>query len=199
MQKQTMFGKRERALEESYFRAQDARLLEKLRARATFGELADALKDKLAVDDPKLLRRITGLGLTHETGAALLLAPLVRVAWAEGSVTRSARDIVLQLAASRGIEPGSPAHSMLGEWLTNRPSEELFETALETIREGLSVLTPPEQDERVREIVWACKCVALASPGLLGAFGAPWETSHTNADLIEHIAAGLRSNVRTER
>ena len=197
MNKDSMFGKRERALEEAYFRAQDARLIEKLRARATFGELALALKEKLEIDDPDLLRQIRDLGLTQETGAALLMAPLVRVAWAEREVTKHARDVVLEIATARGIEPGSPAYTTIIDWLERRPPDELFEIALMTIREGLSVLTPPEQDERVRQVIWACRRVAMTSGDFLSAFGAPWDTSHKYTDLIAHIAAELRASARS--
>ena len=47
---------------------------------------------KLQIDDPALLRRIMALGVTLDTGAAFLLAPLVQVAWAEGGVTDRERE-----------------------------------------------------------------------------------------------------------
>jgi hypothetical protein len=199
MEKHSVLTRRERALEEAYFRAQDARLLEKLRAQATLGELANALKEKLEVDDPQLLLRIRDLGLTQETGAALLLAPFVQVAWAEGSVSKHARSLVLEIATLRGLDPHSPAYATLAKWLEHRPSDDLFETALTTIREGLSVLTPVEQDERIRRIIWVCRRVAMPSADLLSIFGAPWETSHRLTDLLERIASKLRSGARVAR
>ena len=87
---------REKALEESYFRQQDARLLEKLRKGATLDEIALALRDKLDVDNPELLARAREAGVTPKTAPVFLLAPLIQVAWAEGKVGRHEREAVLR-------------------------------------------------------------------------------------------------------
>ena len=131
---------REKALEESYFRQQDARLLEKLRKGATLDEIALALRDKLDVDNPELLARAREAGVTPETAPAFLLAPLIQVAWAEGKVGRHEREAVLRLAHERGVASGTPAHDQLVSWLEQKPSDALFDTALEVIRAGFEVL-----------------------------------------------------------
>ena len=77
-----MLRERERAEEEAYFRREDAALIEKLRHKALFSEIAHALAEKLNADEPALLERIKKLGVTLDTGAAFILAPLVEVAWA---------------------------------------------------------------------------------------------------------------------
>jgi hypothetical protein len=158
-----IFKERERGYEADYFRKQDAKLLEKMRERTRLQDVAQALADKLRVDNAELLRRVVDLGLTRDTGAAILLAPLVQVAWAEGKVTNRERDIVFEIAASRGVDSGSPAHSQLVQWLQIRPPDELFETAMEVMKAGLAVLTPAERDERIHEIVEACTRIAEAS------------------------------------
>jgi hypothetical protein len=158
-----IFKERERGYEADYFRKQDAELLEKMRGRARLQDVAQALANKLRVDNAELLRRVVDLGLTHDTGPAILLAPLVQVAWAEGKVTNRERDIVFEIAASRGIDSGSPAHTQLVQWLQNRPPDELFETAMEVMKAGLAVLTPAERDERIHGIVEGCTRIAEAS------------------------------------
>lgn len=132
-----IFKDRERGFEADHFLKQDAKLLAKLRERAALSEVAQALAEKLKVDNAELLRHIVELGITRDTGAAVLLAPLV--AWAEGQVTEAERNMVLSLAASRGIAPGSPAYAQLEAWLKKRPSDELFATALEAMKDGLAV------------------------------------------------------------
>ena len=77
-----MFKDRGRSFEEEYFRKHDAQLIEKLRERGKVEEIVEVLAVKLQIDDPALLRRIMALGVTLDTGAAFLLAPLVQVAWA---------------------------------------------------------------------------------------------------------------------
>src|SRR5688572_24006493 len=96
--KEGIFGDRERAIEQAYFRDQDAKLLEKLRRKAHLDEIAVALGDKLHVDNPELLQKVRQLGVTLETAPAFLLSPLVQVAWATGKVARQDRDAVLRHA-----------------------------------------------------------------------------------------------------
>jgi hypothetical protein len=190
-----IFEERERGYETDYFHKQDEKLLQKMRERAALQEVAEALAEKLRVDDPELLRRVAELGLTRETGAAILLAPLVQVAWAEGTVTDRERAVVFEVAARRGIEPGSPPRAQLEAWLTQRPPDALFDASLEVIDAGLAILTPDERDQRRREIVAACSRVAEASGGglgrLLGIQGAG--TSGQEAAVLAAISAKLRA------
>jgi hypothetical protein len=160
-----LMKERGRGEEADHFRREDAKLIEKMRARARLDELAKALGAKLRVDDPELLRRVADLGLDQDTGAAILLAPLVQVAWAEGRVTEAERTVVLELAAARGVTAGTPVHDKLLEWLRQRPSEAVFETATEVMRAGFSLLPAEERDERVKSLVAACRRIAEASGG----------------------------------
>lgn len=156
---------RERGDEAQFFRRWDEELVKKLRERAHLDELAKALAEKLNVDDPALLERIVGLGVTVGTGPALLLAPLVQIAWAQGKVSPEERDVILRLARERGVEDGSPAHAKLLEWLTRRPSDDLFDAAVASIKVGISVLPEPERQARIGQMMAACRQVARASGG----------------------------------
>src|SRR6478672_1013547 len=98
-----IFGEREKAMEEAYFRQEDARLLKKLQDKAHLDEIAVALGDKLQVDNPDLLERVKALGITLDTAPALFLAPLVQVAWASGSVSKAEHHAVLRLARGRDV------------------------------------------------------------------------------------------------
>lgn len=189
-----IFKDRERGFEADYFRKQDDKLLAKLRERAALSEVAQALAEKLKVENAELLRHIVELGITRDTGAAVLLAPLVQVAWAEGHVSEAERRMVLSLATSRGIAPGSPAYAQLEAWLTKRPSDELFATALEAMKDGLAVLTAAERDERIQYIVAAAHRVAEASGGgLLRLLGLADGVSHNEVVVLEAINDKLRA------
>jgi hypothetical protein len=157
---------RERAEEAAYFQSQDAKLIQKLRERAQLSEIAQALGEKLRVDNPDLLKRIMDLGITKDTGAAFVLAPLVQVAWIDNHVSRAEYDTVLRLALERGVGPGSADLAQLLQWLQVRPSDALFEASREAIRVGLSVLPHAEAEQRINGIVEACEAVAEASGGL---------------------------------
>jgi tellurite resistance protein len=158
-----IFRDRERGEEDAYFRQQDAKLIAKLRQKARFSEIAHALAEKLHADEPVLFERIQKLGVTLDTGSAFILAPLVEVAWADGDVSQSERDTILHIAKQRGVAPGSADYDQLLGWLAHRPSDEVFRTALEAIRIGLSVLPPDESEQRIETMIKACADVAQAA------------------------------------
>jgi hypothetical protein len=189
-----IFKDRERGFEADYFRKQDEKLLQKMRERADLQDVAQALAEKLQIDDRELLRRVIDLGLTRGTGAAILLAPLVQVAWAEGRVTEREREVIFEVAASRGVEAGSPPREKLEEWLRVRPKDELFETAMEVMKAGLALLTREEREERIRGIAQGCHRVAAASGGgLAKVLGFDTGVSGSEAVVLEAITAKLRS------
>lgn len=192
MMDKDIFKERERSLEEEYFRNHDAKLIEKLRERGKVEKIAEALAVKLQIDDPALLRRIMALGVTLDTGAAFLLAPLVQVAWAEGGVTDREREKVLRIATERGIDTSSPAYAQLQEWLRTRPADAIFDTAVEAIKTGLSVLTPAERADRIKRIVDACREVASASGGLGRLLGLGTGVSSEEESILDAMAATLR-------
>jgi len=187
-----IFGDREKALEESYFRKEEAKLLEQLRKRAHLDDIAIALGEKLQVDNPDLLNRVRAAGITLETAAALFVAPLVQVAWAGGSVSRAEHDAVLRLARARDIDTSSPAYAKLEEWLNERPDDEIFDAAVEVLKYGFSVLTHDEREERIKRIVDACHEVAEASGSTLGWVLGLKSMSKSEASTLEAIANTLR-------
>jgi hypothetical protein len=187
---------RGRGEEAEYFRREDEKLLTKMREQARLQDIAKALAAKLRVDDAELLSRVADLGLDHETGSVILLAPLVQVAWAEGKVTDPEREVVLELAESRGITPGTPPHAKLLEWLERRPSDALFETAMEVMRVGFSVVPPQERDERIRGLVDACRRIAEASGGGLARLLGMSSVSGEEDAVLDAISAKLRANPR---
>lgn len=189
-----IFSEREQAAEAAYFRQHDARLVERLRQGAKLEEVASALAEKLQVDNPDLLQKARLVGVTAETAPALFLAPLVQVAWVDGSVSSAEQATVLRIAADRGVEEGSPAHDQLADWLRVRPSDALFDTAVEVVKYGLDVLPPEERDERITRIVHACHEVAEASGGgLLKALGLGSGVSGLEASMLDTITGTLRS------
>ena len=158
-----IFRDRERGEEDAYFRQQDAKLIAKLRQKAQLSEIAHALAEKLHADEPALLERIQKLGVTLDTGSAFILAPLVEVAWIDGDVSHAERDAILRIAKQHGVEPGSADYHQLLDWLAYRPSDEVFQTALEAIRIGLSVLPSDESEQRIATMIKACEDVAQAA------------------------------------
>ena len=188
-----IFTDREKAMEANYFRQQDAKLLERLRKDSSLDEIALALAEKLQIDNPDLLARVRALGVTADTAPAFFAAPLVQVAWAEGSVSKREQEAVLHLARERGIEEGSPAYAQLGEWLAARPADALFDTAVEVIKAGFAVLPLKEREERIQRVVDACHKVAEASgTGLASLLGLGDGVSRAEASMLDTINNKLR-------
>jgi len=158
-----IFREREQGEEDAYFHQQDAKLIAKLRQKAQLSEIAHALAEKLHADEPALLDRIRKLGVTLDTGSAFILAPLVEVAWVDGDVSHAERDTILNIAKQRGVASGSADYHQLLDWLAHRPSDEVFQTALEAIRIGLSVLPSDESEQRIAIMIKACEDVAQAA------------------------------------
>jgi hypothetical protein len=186
------FKDRERAFEADWANAHDAKLIETLRERARLDAITVALAKKLEADEPEMLHRVMELGITLDTGPAFLLAPLVQIAWAGGRVTDRERETVLRIAAERGIEEGSPARAQLLEWLHKRPSDTLFDTAIEAIKTGLAVLPQAEREERVGRFAKACHQVAEASGGLWHVLGLSSGVSAEEHTILDQIKSGLR-------
>lgn len=186
-----IFRDRERGEEQAYFRQEDAKLIAKLHQKAQLNEIAHALAEKLHAAEPALLDRIQKLGVTLDTGSAFILAPLVEVAWVDGQVSDAERDTILDIAQQRGVELGSADYRQLLDWLAHRPSDEVFRTALEAIRIGLSVLPPDESEKRIATIIKACEDVAQAAGGIAQLFhldGVSYAESALIAEIRRHLA-----------
>jgi hypothetical protein len=187
-----IFEDRQRAAEGQWARARDAELIEKLRNKEQLEATLSALTDVLRVDSPELLQRVIDLGVTADTAPALLLAPLVQVAWAGESITAEEHEAVLRLAASRGVKAPAPSGALLADWLKARPSDQLFATAVEVIRASLAKLPPEVRDARVADMAVACREVAQASGGMAKKLGLSSGVSAQEDTIVDQILAALR-------
>ena len=188
-----IWSDREKAMEANYFRQQDARLIERLREGGKFDATAQAVRDKLQVDNPDLLERVRALGINADSAGAFLLAPLIQVAWGGDTVTREEREAVLRIAREQGVGEGSPGQPYLLQWMETRPDDTFFETAIEVIKYGLSVLPRYEQEERIKRIIDSCHDVAKASGSkiswVLGLFEG---INSSEASVLDDITKKLR-------
>jgi len=95
----------------------------------------------------------------------LALVPLVRVAWAEGRVTRRERELITRAARRLGVEEGGAADLLLSGWLKARPGEEFFEGAFAHLRSLLHDLPGDDGEELTLDLLRLCTLVAQVSGG----------------------------------
>jgi hypothetical protein len=159
---------RRRAREEDYFRKRDQELVEKVRLRGQEEAARDRLAERAGIFDEDLLQTLQKLGYTAETVSLLHVLPLLDVAWADGQLSHSERDVILAAARSRGVEPGSPADVQLAEWLLNPPSDVLRDGTLHVLGAMLQMRPAEERSSIERGLLSSCTAVATASGGVLG-------------------------------
>ena len=154
--------------EEAYFRQKEIELIEKLQRKFHQQQDHERLAEEVGVHDELILKTFEELGFTRETVTILHLVPLVQVAWSDGSVSEAERAKILEMAALRGVTPGTPGYLMLEKLLNTRPSDRGFDVCWRIIR---AVLTAwPEEKRRAFEVslpAYATE-VASVSGGLLG-------------------------------
>jgi hypothetical protein len=166
--KDDIFADRRKSLEEEFFRKQDKHLIERLRANEGRKALKEALAQTGSRFDDSIVDRLVELGVTAETVASVLLAPLVVVAWADGHLDKKERQAVLQGAESRGLQQGTPAHALLEEWLKEKPGAKLLHAWEDYVRTLAGAVSQEERDRLKTRILGYARDVAQASGGFLG-------------------------------
>lgn len=156
---------RRKALEEEFFRKEDQRKLEALRAAQERRLTADDLRRVSGIDNQSVLDELADLGITSETLAAVALAPLVHVAWADRRIEDKERGTVLALAHDKGIERGSPAYELLEHWLAAPPPATLIDVWSRYVRSLAANLLPDRVEHLQREVMEFAREVGKAAGG----------------------------------
>ena len=178
-----------RSLEDAFFARENARLLEEMRKKAAQGDRRDALRHAMKGADDALLDHLLGLGVNAETVLAMMLLPLVRVAWADGAIDGKERDAILKAADQRGVPSGSPGHDVLKSWLAQKPGESII-AAWGKYLEGIwPSLASNERDELRGRLLGLARGVAEAAGGFLG-LGS--KISPAERAVLDEIDAALR-------
>lgn len=168
MPEKDAFAEREKALEEEYFRRKEQELIEKMRRRAELEAERKQLAEATGIADQAVLECLQELGYTRQSVMLLHLVPLIQVAWADDLVAERERQLIYELARSRGIEPDSTAYQQLTDWLDHKPSEAFFEKTLRVIGVILQGLPEEKRTAVKQDLISYCTQVASVSGGILG-------------------------------
>jgi hypothetical protein len=179
---------RGRALENEFFEKQNQHLIEELKAMRKRDESRAELARACGVQDKELLDLLLKNGVNVETLPALVLVPLVAVAWATRKVERAERYAVLEAAADYGIVEGTPGHALLEKWLKVRPAENLVIAWEEYAGQLTEVMDPADRKEFSRSVLRRAEDVANAAGGVLGI--GP-KTSREEREVLDRLAKAL--------
>lgn len=161
-----VLGDRGRTLEEEFFRKEEAKILERMRAQKAAAITREELTRATGISDAAALDALLSLGLSPATLAALSLVPLVEVAWASGGVDAAERKAVLAAAGETGIDAAS--RDLLASWLTHAPDRALLEAWKGYVATMSKSLEPAQRERLKSELVGRARKVASASGGVLG-------------------------------
>jgi hypothetical protein len=171
--------------EREFFHRLDVELIEKMRKRAQveqqrvrMTEISRSRCEELerqrpqisqaaGTGDPEIVTALQNLGYTPATISLLHLIPVIRVAWIDGSVTRSERRVVLGLASLHGVERNTPAYNQLTAWLDRRPHETLLQGSWHALLALSRTIAPDERRAARDRLLQECRAVASASGGIL--------------------------------
>jgi tellurite resistance protein len=159
---------RKKGLEDAFFAEQDARLRRQLREADEAGSRRKALSSATGIADDAVLDRLTALGITGETAAALSLIPLVAVAWADGQIDERERSAALAAAERLGLSKGEAGHQLFDGWLARRPPPDLLTSWKAYIAALAPTLDQEARDALRTALLGHAQAVAEAAGGFLG-------------------------------
>ncbi len=157
-----------RSLEEAFFAKRNAELLENLRQKARQEERRQAMREAVPNADDALVDHLLDIGLNPETVLALVLVPLLLVAWADGKIDHRERTALLKAAEERGVAPGSLSNQILWGWLEHRPEPQLLEAWKRYARAIWGTLGETERHAVHARMIGLARGVAEATGGFLG-------------------------------
>jgi tellurite resistance protein len=132
------------------------------------------------MNDRELGAELQGFGIDETSRDALVLLPLVWVAWADGTVDAAERAIILELA-DKHVHLGAEGARVLANWLAFAPEKERLERAAALL---VALDHRVRADER-EDLVDFCRRVAEATGSLFG------RTSPPEREAIELVAHSL--------
>lgn len=159
--------KRGRILEDEFFRRVDQQLSQKLRQKLAEDEQRESLKQACGWADEQLLDTLLAMGITAESLTALMLVPLVQVAWADRQMEPAEKQAILK-ASEQECPPDSLGWHLLESWLNERPPLELFDVWKQYAHTLLASLSAAQQEQLRAKVLQHAREVASAAGGILG-------------------------------
>jgi hypothetical protein len=120
--------------------------------------------------DAELRDALARIGIREQDLRAVLLLPLVEVAWSDGRVQETERAVILKVARTHGLV-ATPGAEVLAGWLDTPPSPEVRELAHRVVVALSARFQGPTADlgaQLLDTIEQHCEAVARAAGGVFG-------------------------------
>jgi hypothetical protein len=157
-----------RRLEDAFFLQNDKSLIEKQKALKRMKETKDALRKASGIHNEAVLQKLVELDVRPETIASLSVIPLVEVAWADGSVSKSEEGAVLAGARKTGIKEHTMEYALLKQWLRHKPPVAMMDAWVHYVQGLCEKFNVREKNALKKEVLGNAQAVAEASGGVLG-------------------------------
>ena len=159
---------RKQALEESFFARENEKLLERLRAEKGQKAAKESLSEVSGITSDEVLDKLSALGIEADTWAAVSIAPLVEVAWADGTMDEKERQAILAGAETHGIAQDSSSFALLEMWLCDPPKPDLLAAWHQYIHAACQALSFEGRLRLKTSILDGARDVAESAGGFLG-------------------------------
>jgi len=162
------FEERRKALENAFFHKRDQELLAQLGEREAKSQRKNRLAQATGIQDQAFLDRLDDLKICPETLDALLLVPLVEIAWADGKMHTRQREAVVAAAEHAGLQNKYEAYRLLQSWLDAKPPSQLLVCWRQYVCFLCRRMRPEEMQALRDDTMDRALFVAEAAGGLLG-------------------------------
>lgn len=159
---------RAKSLEDAFFHERDKELIAALERKYTAEETEKLLAAATGIADTLALQEVTRVQAGAQVLAAMVLLPLVEVAWCDGAVTPEEKKAILKAANELGIGTESHAYQLLFHWLDKRPSADALSKWKEYVRAICATLSSDTVYKLKQGVIGRAEQIAQAAGGILG-------------------------------
>ncbi|MEZ4321127.1 MAG: hypothetical protein R3F61_26850 [Myxococcota bacterium] len=139
--------------------------------------------------DPHIRAELDELGLNEDSYRAILLLPLVEVAWVDGVIQPREREAILAYGEGNALLAGG-ARDVLEGWLAERPDHVTFARGRSILVELAHTSGAPEalDTQHIDDVLAHCEQIAESAGGLFDRF---FTSSQAEKEAIRQIAVHI--------
>ena len=158
---------RGRAIEEAYFKNKNQLDISKYQEKADRKMAKQFLRALMHVSNDEVLEKALDHGVEPGNFTAIVYLPLVLAAWSDSVVERAEINKIIEILEDDGITKLGAEMKLIKSWLTEKPSDEIFEVWLKYIN-CLRDFYNDDKYEQLKKDTYDHSLAVAKSSGLLG-------------------------------